>query len=147
MLFPFRSRRPKADLHRPRRCRPRLEVLEDRCVPTTVMNLLDSGSGSLRQAILDTPAGGTVDFQPGLSGTITLTSGELAIGNDLTIAGPGADIITVSGNHASRVFDITAASHVAPLGTDRCRRHVRRHLGRRDLQRGHADRHRLHHQG
>jgi hypothetical protein len=32
-------------------------------------------AGSLRQAILDTPAGGTVDFQPGLAGTITLATG------------------------------------------------------------------------
>jgi hypothetical protein len=96
--------------------RPQLEVLEDRCVPSTVMNLNDAGDGSLRQAILDTPAGGTVDFQPGLSGTITLTSGELAISSDLTIAGPGASVLTVSGNHASRVFDITATSHVALSG-------------------------------
>jgi hypothetical protein len=73
-----------------------------------VTNLVDSGPGSLRQAILDTPAGGTVDFQPGLTGTITLTSGELGIGNDLTIQGPGADILTVSGNHVSRVFDVAA---------------------------------------
>jgi hypothetical protein len=64
--------------------------------------------GSLRQAIIDTPSGGTVDFQPGLSGTITLTTGELLIEKDLTIAGPGADVITVSGNHTSRVFEIAA---------------------------------------
>src|SRR5262249_15453 len=57
------------------RCRLRLEVLEGRCLPSTVTNLNDAGAGSLRQAILDTPAGGTVDFQPGLAGTITLTSG------------------------------------------------------------------------
>jgi predicted outer membrane repeat protein len=81
-----------------------------------VTNLLDSGPGSLRQAILDTAAGGTVDFQPGLSGTITLTSGELAINNDLTIAGPGADVITVSGNYASRVFDIAGMFHVGIAG-------------------------------
>jgi hypothetical protein len=81
-----------------------------------VTNLLDSGPGSLRQAILDTAAGGTVDFQPDLSGTITLTSGELAINKDLTIAGPGADVITVSGNHASRVFDIAGMFHVGIAG-------------------------------
>jgi hypothetical protein len=91
-------------------------LLEGRCVPSTVTNLNDAGAGSLRQAILDTSAGGTVDFQPGLSGTITLTTGELAITKDLTIAGPGADVITVSGNHGSRVFEITASVTVALSG-------------------------------
>src|SRR5262245_59608038 len=86
-----------------------LEALEGRLVPTTVTNLNDAGAGSLRQAILDTDSGGAVDFQPGLSGTITLTTGELAIGKDLTLAGPGASVLTVSGNHASRVFDIAAS--------------------------------------
>ena len=66
-----------------------LEDLEGRCVPSTVTTLSDAGAGSLRQAILDTPAGGTVDFQPGLTGTITLTSGELAINKNLTIAARG----------------------------------------------------------
>jgi hypothetical protein len=47
-----------------------------------------------------------VDFQPGLTGTITLTTGELAISKDLTIEGPGASVIAVSGNHARRVFNI-----------------------------------------
>jgi hypothetical protein len=96
--------RQKAIARRP--YRPCLEALELRCVPSTVTNLLDSGPGSLRQAILDTPTGGTVDFQVGLRGRITLTSGELLINKDLTIAGPGAGFITVSGNHASRVFGI-----------------------------------------
>jgi hypothetical protein len=94
----------------------RLELLEDRSVPSTVSNLSDSGPGSLRQAIIDTPAGGTVDFQPGLSGTITLAGTELVIDKGLTIAGPGAGVITVSGNHASRVFDIAATFTVAISG-------------------------------
>jgi hypothetical protein len=83
-----------------------LELLETRCVPSTVTNLSDHDPGSLRDAIATTPDGGTVDFQPGLTGTIVLTSGELAINKDLTIEGPGADLITVSGNKASRVFNI-----------------------------------------
>jgi predicted outer membrane repeat protein len=83
-----------------------LECLEGRCVPSTVTNLSDHDPGSLRDAIATTPVGGTVDFQPGLSGPITLTTGELGINKDVTIAGPGADVITVSGNHASRVFDV-----------------------------------------
>jgi hypothetical protein len=77
---------------------------------------MDAGAGSLRQAILDTPAGGTVDFQPGLTGTITLTTGELMIAKDLTIAGPGADAITVSGNQHSRVFEIGATFTVEISG-------------------------------
>jgi hypothetical protein len=93
-----------------------LEALEDRSVPSTVMNLSDHDPGSLRDAIATTPAGGTVNFQSGLSGTITLTGGELAIGKNLTIAGPGASVITVSGNHASRVFDIAATETVTISG-------------------------------
>jgi probable HAF family extracellular repeat protein/parallel beta-helix repeat protein len=102
----------------PTRWRSRLwlQVLEGRTLPSAVTNLADAGAGSLRQAILDTPPGGTVDFQPGLSGTITLTTGELAINQDLTIAGPGANVITVSGNHASRVFDITGTVVVTISG-------------------------------
>src|SRR5262249_16398822 len=62
-LNPIRKRRT------PRRpaFRPRVELLEDRCVPTIfVTNTLDSGAGSLRQAILDanaTPGGPVqIDF-------------------------------------------------------------------------------------
>src|SRR6516162_3914735 len=85
---------------------PQLEPLEDRTVPSTVTTLADSGAGSLRDALRKTPARGTVDFQAGLHGTITLTHGALLIQNDLTIAGPGASMITISGGHATRVLEI-----------------------------------------
>src|SRR5262249_41152360 len=107
---------PSRRKHRSLSFRPRLEGLEDRCLLRTVMNLNDSGDGSLRQAILSTPAGGTVDFEAGLTGAIALTMGELAIPNDLTIAGPGADTVTVSGSDASRVFNIGANHTVAISG-------------------------------
>src|SRR5262249_34424582 len=58
--------------------------------------------------IADTPVAGTVDFEEGLSGTITLTSATLTINKVLTIAGPGASVITVSGNNARQVFNIPA---------------------------------------
>jgi hypothetical protein len=77
-----------------------------------VANLLDSGPGSLRQTILDTPAGGAVDFQPGLTGTIILTTGELELHNSITIQGPGADGLAVSGNDASRVFEVFGGATV-----------------------------------
>src|SRR5437870_4927005 len=43
---------------RSRQSRLRLEILEDRCLPTTftVVNTSDGGPGSLRQAILDANA-------------------------------------------------------------------------------------------
>ncbi len=76
----------------------------------TVSNLNNAGAGSLRDAVAGTPAGGTVDFAPALTGTIVLTSGEIGIAKNLTIAGPGADRVTVSGNNASRIFNLTSGT-------------------------------------
>jgi hypothetical protein len=93
-----------------------LEPLEARCLPSTVTNLSDHDPGSLRDAIASTLSGGTVDFQPGLAGTITLTTGELAIAKDLIIAGPGVGVITVSGHNGYwRVFNITATVNISGL--------------------------------
>src|SRR5262245_28333186 len=72
-----------------------------------VTNLNDNGAGSLRQALIDanTAAGAdTVTFQAGLTGTITLTTGQLSIYDSVDVQGPGAAVLTVSGNNASRVF-------------------------------------------
>jgi hypothetical protein len=74
-----------------------------------VMNTLDSGPGSLRQAVLDANANAgadTIVFAKGVSGTIKLTSGELLITDSVAINGPGANKLSVSGNNASRVFEI-----------------------------------------
>src|SRR5436309_11953398 len=91
------------------RCRPRLECLENRWVPSTltVLNTADSGAGSLRAAIAAAQSGDRIVFGSGLDGqTITLTSGELAINQSLDIEGLGADKLTVSGNDSSRVFRV-----------------------------------------
>ena len=85
-----------------RRYRAQLESLESRTVLSTVTNLMDAGTGSLRQAIADTPAAGTVDFDPGLSGTITLTTGQLMLTRNLILTGPGVDAIMVSGGNRRR---------------------------------------------
>ena len=98
---------------------PRLLVLDDRTLPSalTVLTNADSGDGSLRAAIAAAQSGDQIVFDPGLRGqSITLTSGELAISKDLDIEGPGADQLTVSGNGASRVFDITGGVTVTISG-------------------------------
>ncbi len=80
----------------------------------TVMNTNDSGAESLRQAISDAQSGDTIDFNlPGCPCTITLTTGELLIDKDLTITGPGALSLTISGNNASRVFVVGTGVLVA----------------------------------
>jgi hypothetical protein len=89
--------------------RPRLEVLEGRWVPSTlrVTNNQDSGAGSLRAEIAVSKPNDTIVFALSSNPqTITLTSGELIIQNSLTIAGPGAGNLTISGNFASRVFEV-----------------------------------------
>ncbi len=85
----------------------------------TVTSTGDSGAGSLRQAIHDANAlagDDTINFS--LSNcpcAIALTSGELSIANNgkLTISGPGANQLSVSGSSISRVFFIQANANAA----------------------------------
>src|ERR1041384_4407759 len=65
----------------------------------TVTTTADSGPGSLRDVIAAAAPGDTIDFA--VTGTITLTTGELLIGKDLTIAGPGAGNLTVQRSAAN----------------------------------------------
>ena len=96
-----------------------VEHLEDRVVPSTfvVHTLADSGPDSLRAAITAANAnpGADVIRFAGVarSGTISLTSGELGITDDLRIDGPGAGRLTVSGNDASRVFRIGSGAEAS----------------------------------
>jgi hypothetical protein len=85
----------------------------------TVTTLVDENNGtgavSLREAIAqaNTTAGAdTIVFASSLSGTIALSLGQLTISDALTIDGLGANVLTVSGNNASRVFYIQNAGVV-----------------------------------
>jgi Domain of unknown function (DUF4347) len=78
-----------------------------------VTNVNDSGAGSLRQAIIDANGAAGADvinftglFTDTAPDIITLTSGQLEITGDLTISGTGAPLLTISGNNASRVFQV-----------------------------------------
>ena len=86
------------------------ERLEDRTLLAmfTVTNLTNSGAGSLRQAIIDANNNAGPDdivFQPGLSGPILMTGGEMDITQSLTITGNGSDETIIDGQLLSRIFD------------------------------------------
>src|SRR5438132_5820698 len=72
----------------------------------------DSGPGTLREAVANVCPAGTINFDPALTAsapaTITLTSGELVIDKSVTITGPTNHGLTISGNNASRVFNVNA---------------------------------------
>ena len=96
---------------------PRLEVLEERILLTqyVVTSVLDDGSaGTLRNSIEQANATAGADeivFDASVFGSpqmITLSGGQLTITDPLTIAGPGADHLTLSGNHTTRVFEVSA---------------------------------------
>jgi hypothetical protein len=74
----------------------------------TVTNTSDSGAGSLRQAIADAATGDTINFSLPASSTITLTSQEIVLDKNLSIEGPGAAALTVSGNRQGRVLRVAS---------------------------------------
>jgi hypothetical protein len=95
----------------------------------TVTNTADSGTGSLRQTIANAAAGDTIQFDSALFSTpqtINLTTSvpnnapqipsavALLITKNLTIAGPGARLLTVRRNSTTAAFGIFA---VTTIGT------------------------------
>jgi hypothetical protein len=88
----------------------------------TVTNTNDSGIGSLRQAVIDANPGDTINFNLVLPATIQLLNGAISVQKSLAIAGPGADLLTVSGGVPAlgqldgRVFEIGGASNVTISG-------------------------------
>ena len=77
----------------------------------TVTNTNPSGAGSLSQAIIDAnnnPGADTIKFKH-VEGIITISS-ELSVTDDVTVKGPGADKLTVSGGGTTRVFNFAAGT-------------------------------------
>ncbi|HXQ62681.1 MAG TPA: DUF11 domain-containing protein [Acidimicrobiales bacterium] len=84
----------------------------------TVSNCANTGAGSLRQAVASAASGDTITFSvscpPG--SPIILTSGPIDVTVDLTISGPGAGSMAVSGDNASEVFEINTGITVTLSG-------------------------------
>ena len=81
----------------------------------TVTNTSDSGAGSLRAAVIEANSDGGGDaivFSSLFSTpqTITLSSGPLELTGTATITGPGANLLTITGDNANRVFDIASGA-------------------------------------
>lgn len=72
-----------------------------------------SDTGSLRYAVNNATSGSDIINFSGVSGTITLTNGTLTLNNNVTITGPGAALLTISGNNATTVFMIGASATVS----------------------------------
>src|SRR5665213_3165714 len=79
-----------------------------------VSNTGDNGAGSLRAAVASAPNGATITFATNLSGqTILLTGGQITLDNNVTIDGSAlTNGIAISGNHASRIFDVSGGTVV-----------------------------------
>lgn len=77
----------------------------------------DNSDGTLRKEIADTGAGGTITFS-GVTGTISLSPGlgQLFIDKQLTITGPGASSLSISGANSNRVFYIWSTGDATITG-------------------------------
>ena len=79
----------------------------------TVTTTADGGPGSLRQVVMDAANGETIYFA--VTGEIDLTGGEIVIAVDLTIIGPGAEVLTIN-SAIGRAFNIAANAEVSISG-------------------------------
>ncbi|HWS27025.1 MAG TPA: choice-of-anchor Q domain-containing protein, partial [Xanthomonadales bacterium] len=92
-------------------------------VNAVVNSIADPGTGTcdlaectLREAIVAANATAgldTISFDPvvfGVARTITLTAGELIATQDLNLVGPGAALLSVSGNNSTRLMDASNVS-------------------------------------
>ena len=111
---------------------PRLELLslESRIVPATftVLNTNDAFSGSLRQAITDanaSPGNDDIVFNTGVTTVQLLSSlpsiAPTASAGTLTITGPGASSLTISGNNGGsgrnfNIFNIATGGNLSISG-------------------------------
>ncbi len=99
-----------------------LGVTEAPATPThphgaiVVTNCLDSGNGSLRQAVQTGAPGDPIDLTQLTCSQISLTSGRIDVNRDLLIQGPGPDLLAIDGTHTDRVFNQNGNYQLALYG-------------------------------
>jgi uncharacterized repeat protein (TIGR01451 family) len=89
------------------------------CTPNPVVtSTADTGAGTLREALGAVCTGDTITFDIAGAGphTITLTTGELVVDEDVTIRNNSGESITISGNSLSRVFNINSGKTATIIG-------------------------------
>lgn len=80
----------------------------------SVTSTADSGAGSLRDRVAAAAPGDTITFA--VTGTITLTSGEIVIPADLAISGPGPSQLAIDGGGSVRIFSVPSDVTVSISG-------------------------------
>src|SRR5262249_19050214 len=102
-----------------------VETLEQRCLLSglVVTSAADFGTGTLRAEIAAAHAGDTITFDSNVFNSsptghtsINLTGGELEINTNLTIQGPGAGQLAISGGNQFRVFEVAQNCNVILQG-------------------------------
>jgi len=83
-----------------------------------VTNCNASGPGSLASEVAGAGSGDTVTFALSPPCTTINLTGTLNIGVNLTIAGPGADALTVNGNGSQSVFSVGSVATISGLSIE-----------------------------
>ena len=93
-------------------------ALTNYCISTVVTNSGDTGVGSLRYIVANACGVPNITFAPGIS-KISLLSGYINLSGGISITGPGANLLTISGSNSTEIFDISNADstfHVSISG-------------------------------
>lgn len=98
-------------------------VIQGQAATLTVTKTADTNDGicnadcSLREAIAVAASGDTIQFSALFNSpqSIVLTQGRLLVDKSLTITGPGATLLSISGNNANRVFTFAGGNVTANL--------------------------------
>ncbi len=77
----------------------------------SVTNCNDSGAGSLRAEVAAAPSGHAITFASSVTSCspILLTSGPITLTKNVTITGPGASALAISGGGSVQVFSVSSA--------------------------------------